>query len=178
VFKGDVAAGRGLVPFVKALSGVAEVHLALLGDGPLRGDIERLCQRSGLRDRVHFAGQVAPESFPAMLKEGDLGHAMHENIGDNMPLTLPSKLFDYLHAGLPVLCGNRGEMAEIVTRHRAGWCVDPDSPEMIGEALREFLGDRGAWQDRRTRARAAASEYCWEREQETYLAYVREALGE
>jgi len=176
VFKGDLGGGRGLVPFVKALAAVDGPHLALLGDGPFRSVLQSLSVSNGTAGRVHFAGRVAPERFPSLLAEADIGHCLHENTGTNMPFTLPSKLFDYLHAGLPVLCGNQGEMAEIVRGHDVGWTVDPGNGGDLIDTLRRSTG---ACRDPRLRARArdAARAYCWDAEQRTYLEFVAAALA-
>ncbi len=176
VFKGDIGSGRGLVPFVKALADEPSMHFALLGEGPLRPALEALCGERGVQQRVHFVGRVAPERFPALLKEGDLGHSMHERVGTNMPYTLPSKLFDYLHAGLPVLCGDVGEMADIVRGHGVGWAVDASDVRAVAAALHE-ASDRMATGPLRARAHAASREFCWDSEQVHYLDYIRQALG-
>jgi glycosyltransferase involved in cell wall biosynthesis len=121
---------------------------------------------------------VAPERFAGLLKEGDIGHVLHENVGTNMPFTLPSKLFDCLHAGLPILCGNQGEMAQIVREHDVGWCVDPADHAALVAALREAAALPAAQRDgMRQRARAAGHLYCWDIEQQAYLAWVRAARG-
>jgi glycosyltransferase involved in cell wall biosynthesis len=39
-------------------------HLVLVGDGPERGQLERLVEGSGLTRRIHFTGQVSdPETY-------------------------------------------------------------------------------------------------------------------
>ncbi|MBD3241953.1 MAG: glycosyltransferase [Chitinivibrionales bacterium] len=178
LYKGDIAPGRGLVPCLRAMSGVENVHLALVGDGRHGRDLANLAGELGLQDRVHFQGRVESREFPPLLRQADMGHVMHENIGANMPYTLPSKLFDYLHAGLPVLCGNQGEMASIVRRGNLGWVVDPGHQPSVADALTALTQcSPSELRAYRRRARVAAQEYCWELERVAYLEYIRDALA-
>jgi glycosyltransferase involved in cell wall biosynthesis len=177
VYKGDIAAARGLEPFMRVLPEFPRVNLALIGDGPLTQRLRGVAAELSLEARVHFVGRVAPSEFAAHLRDADLGHVMHENIGLNMTITLPSRLFDYMHAGLPVLCGTGPEISGIVEEHGIGWSADPAEPGSIAAALTAFLQAREALAPYRRRALQAAQSYSWEREREVYLRYVREALG-
>lgn len=178
VFKGDIAESRGLEPFVRAQLKTDRVHLALIGDGPFREELASGAAELGLTDRVHFVGRVPPSDFPALLAGADLGHVIHENVGTNLPLTLPSKVFDYMHAGLPMISGNQGEMAELVRVNDIGWVTNPDSQESVDHAVQEFAKmPPEALAEMGRRARTAAQQYCWEIERVAYVAYVKEALG-
>jgi glycosyltransferase involved in cell wall biosynthesis len=177
VFKGDIAAARGLAPFVRAMAPEERVHLVLLGEGPYRAELEELSAGLGLSDRVHYHGRAAPNQFPPLLKQADLGHVIHENVGSNLPLTLPSKLYDYMHAGLPIMTGNQGEMAATVRASNLGWVVDPDSQASVTEAVALFSRSSDAeLREIGRRSRTAAQRFCWEQERVAYLDYVREAL--
>ena len=48
------------------------VHLHLLGDGPLRDQLEAEAQALGLAERVTFHGEVAHERLPGFYRSGDL----------------------------------------------------------------------------------------------------------
>lgn len=178
LYKGDIAPARGLAPCVRAMSAVDGAHLVLAGDGRYRRELTNLAGELNLGERVHFLGRIEPREFPSLLRQADLGHVMHENVGTNMPHTLPSKLFDYLHAGLPVLCGNQGEMASIVRRCELGWVVNPDDQSSVTAALTALVQCNPAELNAyRRRAVVAAQEYCWELERVAYLEYIKDALG-
>jgi glycosyltransferase involved in cell wall biosynthesis len=178
IFKGDIATSRGLVPFVRAMRKVKNVHLVVLGDGPFHGELAGLAADLQVTDRVHFMGRVHAERFPSLLAAADLGHVMHENVGSNLPLTLPSKLFDYMHAGLPILSGNQGEMAAIVRKNDIGWSIDPGDQDTVDTAVTQFAeADRSVLRSMGRRSAAAAQSYCWEQERVAYLDYVKNALG-
>jgi glycosyltransferase involved in cell wall biosynthesis len=65
---------------------------------------------------------------------------------------LPSKLFELMGAGCPIICSVEGEAAELVSRAEAGICIEPENPEILIEtinrlrsepALRGQLSDNG-----------------------------------
>lgn len=68
-------------------------------------------------------------------------------------ITIPSKVQVYLHAGRPILCGLRGDAAELVERAGAGVCFPPNNHEALAAAVlslralspetRRIMGRRG-----------------------------------
>jgi glycosyltransferase involved in cell wall biosynthesis len=124
-----------------------------------------------------MVGTVPPSEFGAFLADADLGHAIHENTGLNMTITLPSKVFDYMHAGVPVICGNGPEVSRIVTENRIGWSVDPEEPTSLARGVSAFLNARPGLGEYRRRCRELAAKYCWEVEAEKYVRFTEQALG-
>jgi glycosyltransferase involved in cell wall biosynthesis len=176
VYKGDIAPGRGLALFVEALGAFPAIHFALIGDGPLAAELRARALALGINERVHFVGTVAPADFPAYLVDADLGHVIHENASLNMRITLPSKLFDYLHAGLPVIAGDGPEVSRIVNEHKVGWVTDPGSIDSVKKGIGAFIQALPHRDEYRTRSREAANAFCWEAEEKVYLKWITEAL--
>lgn len=68
-------------------------------------------------------------------------------------ITIPSKVQAYLHAGKPILCGVKGDAAELVSQAKAGISFLPEDPDSLGEAVislramsaadRKQMGDNG-----------------------------------
>ncbi|NDD64042.1 MAG: glycosyltransferase, partial [Acidobacteria bacterium] len=48
---------------------------------------------------------------------------------------LPSKLFELMGAGCPIICSVEGEAAQLVERAGAGICIEPENPEALREAI-------------------------------------------
>ena len=88
---------------------------------------------------------------------------------------LPTKLFEYMAAGLPVVASDLPGVREVITSTRCGLVVDPRRPREFADAIRFFLdnpenaevtGQRGL--------RAVESTYNWAQEAERLVtAYAR-----
>jgi glycosyltransferase involved in cell wall biosynthesis len=62
-----------------------------------------------------------------------------------LPSHLPSKLFEYLHAGKPIFAiAPEGEVTEILKRSGLGLVVRPHSVDSVEEALRNLMADHAA----------------------------------
>jgi glycosyltransferase involved in cell wall biosynthesis len=74
-------------------------------------------------------------------------------------------LFDYIHAGLPVLVSDLPELRRVVEGYEIGKVVSRVEPREIASALQNMFegGELEMW---RTNARKAAHELNWQREQE------------
>lgn len=81
----------------------------------------------------------------------------------------PTKLFEYLSVGLPIVGAAMGPTQEVVNRHGCGILVDPKDPAAIADAIATILEDPALAETYRERALKASAEYTWE-EQAARLA--------
>ncbi|WP_447972458.1 glycosyltransferase family 4 protein [Nitrospira sp. Kam-Ns4a] len=107
------------------------LHLLLVGSGALRGELERLVERLGLRDRVHFLGHR--DDVPACLAAMDLFvlPSLNEGMG--------RALVEAMAAGRPVIASRVGGVPAIVEDGRTGRLVPPGDPAALAAALDDLL---------------------------------------
>jgi glycosyltransferase involved in cell wall biosynthesis len=98
---------------------VTNVRFLLVGDGPIKHELMRDARRRALTN-VEFRGAVPKSALVELLHTADAGLMVLRD----SPLfsfgVSPNKLFDYLAAGLPVVCNVRGEVAQMVKDADAG----------------------------------------------------------
>jgi glycosyltransferase involved in cell wall biosynthesis len=70
-----------------------------------------------------------------MLAETDIGLQCLANIPAFYYGTSPNKFFDYLSAGIPVLCNYPGWVAEMIEKNDCGFAVPPGDPVAFAAAL-------------------------------------------
>jgi glycosyltransferase involved in cell wall biosynthesis len=175
VYKGEIADGRGLVPFINAMQPFATVHFACIGSGAFRDRVESTAREAGCGGRVHLCDPVPSSEFVHYLKDADAGQVIHEGLGLNMMVTLPSKLFDYLHAGIPVIASDGPEMARIVRQWKVGWVVSPSSIDSIRKALSGFCATYPHHEEFKKNCAVAAAQFCWEKEKLRYIDFIENA---
>lgn len=100
-----------------------DVHLLVLGDGPLRARLERFARQARVDDRVHFLGRR--DDVPKLLPACDMLWLASEFEG------LPNVILEAMAAGLPVVATDIPGNRDLVTPEQTGYLVP--------------LGDRAAF---------------------------------
>lgn len=107
--------------------------LVIAGDGPQRGELERLAEASGLGDGVRFAGAVRNESLPAWYQAADLFALASSREG------WPNVLCEAQACGLPAVATRVWGIPEIVKDPSLGVLVAERSAEGLMAGLEEAL---------------------------------------
>jgi glycosyltransferase involved in cell wall biosynthesis len=111
----------------RAVDEVPQLHLAVVGQGPLRDEVHRLHGDLDLEGRVHLLGQR--DDVRELLAGADLfvlGSA-HEG--------LPVAIMEAMAAGLPIVATDVGGVADAVPTGVCGLVVPPRSPDALAEAI-------------------------------------------
>jgi len=147
-------------------------RLLVVGRGE-RGEereLMRLAERAGIAASIDNRGWVAPELIPALLASADLALVPMNDTLINRSRGL-AKLLELMAAGLPIVAGRVGQVAEYIEDGHSGLLVPPEDPAAFARAALKLLGD----QELRARLGLAAREravqlFSWE-----YLALQAEA---
>ncbi|HYG52741.1 MAG TPA: glycosyltransferase, partial [Flavobacteriales bacterium] len=71
----------------------------------------------------------------------NLGISMDKDTNLNYKYSLPNKVFDFIHAGIPVLASNLPEIARIVNTYQTGTLIDSHDPNMIAGKIAALRND-------------------------------------
>ncbi len=175
VYSGGVSPLRGIHVLMSALAKLPDMHLALITNAatPYLESLMRAATAGGYRDRIHLLPYLDPHLVPGFLREADVGVHPLTRYG-NADVALPNKLFDYLHAGLPMVVSDCTAMAGFVREHRLGEVFPADDAEALAAALRRTLAAAPA-----IRARISEQmlrEHSWERQHRILSDVYRSAL--
>lgn len=143
VYSGWLSAERGLGTAVNSLVELPEFHLAIVS-GRTSPELEFLLGRAeeiGVRDRIHVVPYVPQHAVPDYLSTADLGLICSKRTL-NYELSLPTKLAEYLHGGLPVVASDVKTLGAFVSTHGVGEVfVSDDQPSFV-EAVRRGYARR------------------------------------
>ena len=114
------------------------VEFVLVGDGPSKEAIIREAAETGIRN-VRFLNPVAKDEIPTLLSAADVGLITLRNAKAFEYAVSPNKLFDYMGAGLPVICCIPGEMGRLISEAKAGIACPPENPEALAGAVKRLL---------------------------------------
>jgi glycosyltransferase involved in cell wall biosynthesis len=102
------------------------------------------------------------ERLRQLTASADVGLSLDKGIHMNYYFSLPNKLFDYIHAGIPVVASPLPEVRAVVNEYEVGVIIDDWSPERIADAVNQVL-DKGK-ASYAERLQIAAERYNWQRE--------------
>jgi glycosyltransferase involved in cell wall biosynthesis/GT2 family glycosyltransferase len=113
-------------------------RLILVGDGPLRGELERLIAELGLGERVVLAGPKDPDEVRDLMEGSDLLAAPSVVARDGDRDSMPVVAKEALAMELPVVATDEVGLPELV-RPEWGRLVPPRDPEALAAAIAELL---------------------------------------
>jgi glycosyltransferase involved in cell wall biosynthesis len=163
IYQGRITSGRGLESFFVAIQQLNHTVGVVLGDGPLL-QAYRDRVRSGEWQRIYLLGMINMTVLPTYTASADLGVVLIQDTCLSYRLSLPNKLFEYLHAGLPVICSDLPAMATIVKEYQVGELVNPDDPVSIARGIKITLGDLTRYKTLKANTHKASEVYNWQNE--------------
>ena len=122
----------------------AEVHLTVVGYGPLEADLRARVQALGLADRVTWAGPLDQPAVRALYRASDLLVVASEVAPDGDRDGLPNVVVEALSQGLPVVATHAAGIPELVVDGVHGLLVPPADAGALAAAIEHLARDPGA----------------------------------
>ena len=135
----------------------AHIRVLLLGDGASKKALKAKAEAMDLAS-VLFVDSVAKDQVGRYWSLLDVS-VIHLKDAELFATVIPSKLFEGMAMGVPVLHGVRGELAMIVEREGVGLTFEPENAEALAEALMMLASDHDQRRALAARAREAAPRY-------------------
>jgi glycosyltransferase involved in cell wall biosynthesis len=171
IYQGGFIAGRGIERLLAVFAKVPEANLLCMGSGPLRGLVADAAVRY---ENIHLIPPVKPSEVLNYTKSADVGICLTDNSCLSHYYSLPNKIFEYLHADLPIIVNPLKEQRALVEENACGWVAPVDEDAFI--KLISSI-DRSAIEQCRDGIGAANSALAWGNEQmrliEAYKATSR-----
>jgi glycosyltransferase involved in cell wall biosynthesis len=126
--------GLLVTAFAAASSLQTNMWLLLAGDGPLRGELELLADRCGIRDRVRFIGWT--ENLAALYATIDVCVLSSLNEGT------PVAAIEAMAASKAVVATAVGGVADVIEEGRTGILVESGDADALAAAFRRLAENR------------------------------------
>jgi len=173
-YLGTHGMGHGLETLLDAAHLLRDepIEFLLVGSGARkRALIERA--RAMNLDAVRFLDARPRADMPALWSVADATVVLLRR-EPAYRLTVPSKIFEAMAMGVPIVLGVEGEAKEIVEEAAMGLCVTPENPEEMAAAIRRLRTEPALRAELRAGALAAAPRFS----RETAARELRAVLGQ
>ena len=135
---------QNLDPFIEAMALAKDVKLLIIGSGKYLDKYLVLAEKLGVTDRIRSVGHVPYDQLSKYLCKASIGIVGRPHILNPEYLyTIPTKVYDYLAAGLPVLAYGppNSELQRFVENNRVGVYLTDLTSKAIFEALSKLFDE-------------------------------------
>lgn len=174
-FVGTFGLWHGVTVLPEMIEGVhaarPDARWVLVGDGPLRDEVEADVERRGLAEIVEFAGARPHEETLELLASSDICVSPHiPNPDGSRFFGSPTKLFEYMGLAKPIVASDLEQIGEVLDDGRSALLCPPGDADAAVSAVLRLIEDP---QLAATLGRAALSDAA---ERYSWNAHVRRIL--
>jgi glycosyltransferase involved in cell wall biosynthesis len=115
-------------------SKIPNATLLLVGDGPVRADIETMAKDLDLDNSVKITGLVSQQRVPELMSAMDVAVLPYPQLPQDLWFS-PLKLYEYMAAGKAIVASNSGQIGEVLEDGYNGILVNPGDEEDLANAI-------------------------------------------
>lgn len=170
IYVGRLSAEKQIERIKPVLDNIPGACLALVGDGPYRGQLEKIFENT----KTNFIGYLSGEELASAYASGDIF------LFPSSTETLGLVLLEAMAAGCPVIGANKGGIPDIINDGINGCLYDPDEKDngkkSLIEATKKILVDKNKKEAMRKEARKEAEQWDWNQATLQLQKYYSETL--
>jgi len=179
---GRLVARKGFDTAIRAVAALKAkgpaVKLLIVGDGPEKGNLEKLVGELGVAESVRFAGALNDEDLPVCYATSDIFVMVPRSIGADVEgfgiVYLEAALF-----GKPAVGSRSGGVPEAVLHEKTGLLVEPGDVEQTAAAIGRLAADPALRETLGQEARQrVVDQFGWSRQAQGLIAALDEVIGE
>ena len=170
IYVGRLSAEKQIERIKPVLDNIPGACLALVGDGPYRGQLEKIFENT----KTNFIGYLSGEELASAYASGDIF------LFPSSTETLGLVLLEAMAAGCPVIGANKGGIPDIISNGINGCLYNPDEKDngerSLIEATKKILADKNKKEAMRKEARKEAEQWDWNQATLQLQKYYAETL--
>lgn len=179
IYQGLISKNRGIDIILDSVNRLKNLRFKciFLGDGPYLNDIQAFIRKYDLESRIITIQSVPQDELLKYIKSADIGLHAISNTCLNHEYCLPNKLFEYIHAGVGVICTNLKEMSKLVQSHNIGLTFNDNSAEDLSKKMQYLINNNNLINQYKTNSKALSMTLTWDKEFLTLEKVYEEVLS-
>ena len=166
---------RGMEEALEAMLFLKDVCFVIIGNGDVIPKLKKRTLELNLEKSIIFKDKMPYEEMMLFTQHAEIGLSLDKNTNINYKLSLPNKIFDYIHAGVPILASKIKEVEAVITKHKIGLFIDNQEPKHIAQQIKRALDENLKFKYRMN-IKNAALQFNWENE-EKHLVEVYKRIA-
>ena len=139
----------------------------IVGDGDVVPQLKENVKKLQLDDKVKFFPKMSYHKMMNYTYHADLGLTLDKPTNINYRFSLPNKIFDYIHANIPVLGTDLVEIKNIIETYEVGRIIPELTSLNLAQTINEIKVDKLSLENWKTNCTKAKEVLNWEKESET-----------
>jgi glycosyltransferase involved in cell wall biosynthesis len=163
---------RGAEEAVLAMQYLDDTVLLVVGSGDVFPTLHKIIEKNNLQEKVIFKPKMPFSELRQYTMNSDLGLAIDKDTNLNYHFSLPNKLFDYIHSGIPVLSSGLIELKQIIDQFDIGYYIQNHDPKYIASVITSIFSDEKRYNQVKQNTVKAKEELCWEKEEKVLIGVI------
>ncbi len=156
---------RGSEEALEAMQYIDNAILMIVGDGDVIPLLKEKAKEPCYMGKVLFISKQPFRQLYQYTVNADLGLTLDKDTNINYRYSLPNKLFDYIHAGIPVLASPLPEIKMIIDAFQIGCTIESHDARHIAEKMQLMLSDANSMIVWKKNLTLASEKLNWENEE-------------
>jgi glycosyltransferase involved in cell wall biosynthesis len=177
-YSGTVYSYSNQSAIAAALSEIADAHYEIAGH--IDDDQREMLSNSAAGSRISCLGRLSQVELAKFYDRSIAGIVVYDyklNLGYRLGSYGTNKIFEYMEAGLPIICTDYDLWTDIVDRYKCGICVKPGDVPGLRQAMQSIMADKkAAFQMGINGRHAVEKEFNWTSEEAKYCRMFSDLL--
>ncbi|MEK7092663.1 MAG: glycosyltransferase family 4 protein [Patescibacteria group bacterium] len=133
---GRLVPWKGFATLIKIMKHLPGWRLYIVGDGPMKKELEDLVVQTGVRDKVFFLGQIPRNELIKKIQSSEV-FVLNTSFE-----SFSFQVVEAMAAGTPVITTNIGNLSEIIDNGESGILIVPDDEQALVSAIKHLSLDK------------------------------------
>jgi glycosyltransferase involved in cell wall biosynthesis len=131
---------RGAEELVESFKYLDDNYLLLIiGSGDVISTLKENASKLQLQNKIRFIDKIPALQLRHYTANSNLGVTIDKDTNLNYHFSLPNKVFDYMHAGIPILATKLPEIENLISKYQIGVFIENHDSKHIAQQISTFL---------------------------------------